>query len=124
LFEMASSIPAKIAHIDDKVGTLKPGLYADLFLLRGDRANPYEALVNASPEDVTLTMVGGVAISGDARYLAALGVTKTEPTTVCTAQIAINTQALSGGSLAEIKKRLNRALTDNKVSLGPMAECY
>jgi 5-methylthioadenosine/S-adenosylhomocysteine deaminase len=124
LFEMASAIPAKTAHIDDKVGALKPGLYADLFLLRGDPAHPYDALVNASPEDVALTMVGGVAISGDARYLAALGITQTEATTVCSAQIAINTQALPGGSLMEIKKRLNKALTDNKVSLGPMAECY
>ncbi|MHB1207330.1 MAG: amidohydrolase family protein [Rhodospirillaceae bacterium] len=124
LFEMASSIPARIAHIDDKVGALKPGLYADLFLLRGDPAHPYDALVNAAPDDVALTMVGGVAISGDVRYLTALGVTQAEPTTVCTAQVAINTQALAGGSLADIKKRLNKALTDNKVGLGPMAECY
>src|ERR1044071_8420574 len=36
LFEMATSIPARIANIDDKVGTIEPGLFADLFLLRGD----------------------------------------------------------------------------------------
>src|SRR6185436_17607134 len=34
LFEMATSIPARIANIDDKVGTIQTGLFADLFLLR------------------------------------------------------------------------------------------
>src|ERR1700730_12015768 len=29
LFEMSTSIPARIARIDDKVGSVKKGLYAD-----------------------------------------------------------------------------------------------
>ncbi len=36
LFEMATVVPARIAHIDDRVGTLAPGLYADLFVIPGD----------------------------------------------------------------------------------------
>ena len=122
LVEMATSVPAKVARIDDKVGAVKPGLYADLFLLRGNAATPYDALVNASPDDVTLTLVGGVAVSGQLNYLTALGITKTEQTTLCKAQIAINSAA-AGGSLADAKTRLGKALTDNGVALGPMVEC-
>lgn len=122
LLEMATAVPAKVARIDDKVGMVKPGLYADLFLLRGNTSTPYDALVNASPDDVTLTLVGGVAVSGQAGYLTALGVTQTEQTTLCKARISINTSA-AGGSLADAKKRLGKALTDNGVALGPVVEC-
>jgi len=48
LFEMATSIPARIAHIDDKVGTIEPGLFADLFLLHGDATQPFDSLCNQS----------------------------------------------------------------------------
>ena len=47
LFEMATAVPARIARIDDKVGSLKPGLAADLFLLRGDVSKPFDALAAA-----------------------------------------------------------------------------
>jgi cytosine/adenosine deaminase-related metal-dependent hydrolase len=33
LFEMSTVIPARVAGIDDKVGSIKEGLYADLFVL-------------------------------------------------------------------------------------------
>ena len=122
LVEMATSVPAKIARIDDKVGAVKPGLYADLFLLRGNAAAPYDALVKASPDDVTLTLVGGVPVSGQAAYLKTLGVTQTEEITLCKAKISINSAA-AGGNLAETEARLGKALTENGVSLGPLAEC-
>lgn len=122
LFEMATMVPARTARIDDKVGTLKPGLYADLFLLRGNAANPYDAVVNASPDDVTLTLVNGVPVSGAGSYLNALGITQTEETTLCKAKGAINTAA-AGGSLADTKARLAKALSEQGVTLAPVAEC-
>ncbi len=123
LFEMASAVPAKAARIDDKVGTLKPGLYADLFLLRGDAKTPYDAVVKASPGDVTLTLVNGVPVSGDSKYLATLGVTQVEETTLCQAKVAINTAA-AGGSFSETQARLGKAMTEQGVSLAPVAECH
>lgn len=122
LFEMASAVPARTARIDDKVGALKPGLYADLFLLRGDAKTPYDALLKSSPGDVTLTVVNGVPVSGDAKYLSALGVTKTEEAALCKAKVAINTAA-AGGSLTETRARLGKALAEQGVSLAPLAEC-
>ncbi|MBX7198551.1 MAG: amidohydrolase family protein [Rhodospirillaceae bacterium] len=122
LFEMASAVPARTARIDDKVGALKPGLYADLFLLHGDAAAPYDALLKASPGDVTLTLVNGVPVSGQGGYLKTLGVAQIEETTLCKAQVAINTAA-AGGNLAETSARLGKALTEQGVSLAPVAEC-
>lgn len=122
LFEMATAVPAKAARIDDKVGALKPGLYADLFLLRGNAAAPYDALVNASPDDVTLTLANGVPVSGQRAYLTTLGVTQAEDVTLCKAKVAVNTAA-AGGSLADTRARLGKALTEQGVSLAPLAEC-
>lgn len=128
LFEMATAVPARTARIDDKVGALKPGLYADLFLLQGDAGAPYDALAKAAPEDVTLTLVNGVPVSGRGAYMAALGVTQAEETPLfdaagrCNAKVAINTAA-AGGSFAETVARLGKALADHGVTLAPLAEC-
>jgi len=59
---MSTSIPARIASIADKVGRLKEGSYADLFVLAGDVTQPYAALTRAKPEDVRLVLVGGLPI--------------------------------------------------------------
>lgn len=49
LFEMSTSIPAEIARIDHKVGRLKAGLLADLFILKSQNPDPYDALAEAEP---------------------------------------------------------------------------
>ena len=122
LFEMSTAVPAKAARIDDKVGSLRPGLFADLFLLRGDANAPYDALAKASPDDVTLTVVNGVPVSGQAAHLKTLGVAQVEETTLCKASVAINTAA-AGVSLADTRARLGKAMTEQGVSLAPLAEC-
>ncbi len=121
LFEMATLVPARIAHIDDKVSSLKPGLYADLFLLRGDTAKPFDALAGAAPQDVTLTLVNGVPIYGSRDYLDALGAAP-EAVTMCNQAKAINTQAMPG-KFADIIARLTLALAGEKLTLAGLAEC-
>ncbi|RYE74381.1 MAG: hypothetical protein EOO74_11630, partial [Myxococcales bacterium] len=59
LFEMATVNGAKAVGLDDSIGSLKAGLYADLFVFGGDAAAPYDALLATSPATVRLTMVGG-----------------------------------------------------------------
>jgi cytosine/adenosine deaminase-related metal-dependent hydrolase len=117
LFEMATVIPARIARIDDKVGSLKPGLFADVFLLRGDASRPYDALVGAKPQDVTLTLVSGVPIYGTDEHLTKLGATGAEKVTVCG---ETRTAALP---LAGLTARLQKALAGESLQLGPLAEC-
>jgi cytosine/adenosine deaminase-related metal-dependent hydrolase len=125
LFDMATSVPAKIAHIDDRVGSLVPGLYADLFLIPGDPAKPYDALVQSQPGALDLVMVAGEPIYGKAEFLTAFGATTTEAVTVCTAQRALNSNALPEGPLAATMTRIDTVLKAQKPAshLAPLAEC-
>ncbi len=122
LFEMTTAIPARIAKIDDKVGQIKPGLYADLFLLRGDTTHPFDTLATAKPQDVTLTMVNGVPVYGAKDYLDAAGATGGEAVTLCAQTKAINPKAMPG-KFADITARLTVALLAEKLTLAGLAEC-
>ncbi|MBS2013021.1 MAG: amidohydrolase family protein [Deltaproteobacteria bacterium] len=72
LVEMATKNAAIILGMQDKIGTLKQGHLADLFVIKGDKAKPYDAVVSGAAKDVVLTMVGGKVLYGDAS-LRALG---------------------------------------------------
>ena len=65
LVRMATVNGAKALGLGDKLGNLATGLLADLVVIRGDRRRPYEAIVNATPLDVRLTIVNGKALYGD-----------------------------------------------------------
>lgn len=64
IVEMATSVPAAIAGIADKVGSIRAGLYADLLVVRGSHTDPYGAVVGARPTDVRLVMVNGAPVYG------------------------------------------------------------
>jgi cytosine/adenosine deaminase-related metal-dependent hydrolase len=124
LFDMATSIPARIAGIDDKVGAIAVGRYADLFLLRrNSAADAYTNLVAAPPPDVSLSMVGGVPVYGQAERLSQLGVTEREAVSVCGTRRELNKATLTSRSLTDVMTRLRQALRVYKVPLGPLAEC-
>ncbi|HEU4732044.1 MAG TPA: amidohydrolase family protein [Kofleriaceae bacterium] len=122
LFEMATSIPARIAHIDDKVGSLRDGLYADLFVLAGDPRRPYAAVATAAPGDVQLVVVGGMPVYGSAKLMTALGV-KQETIEVCGTKMSLNASALTSGRFTEVVSRLGDDLRAYRLQLGPLAEC-
>jgi hypothetical protein len=65
LVEMVTAAPARIAGIDDEVGSIAVGLRADLLVLDGDHNDPYGAVVTATPTDVQLVVLDGVPIYGD-----------------------------------------------------------
>ncbi len=127
LVEMASSIPARIAYINDKVGTLAPGMLADLFLVRPTSAaatggNPYETLTAGSVTNIDLVVIGGIPVYGDPGLLGKLGV-KTEPITVCGAPRALNEDALPAGPFAQVAANLSAKMKTVGSTLAPLAEC-
>jgi cytosine/adenosine deaminase-related metal-dependent hydrolase len=86
LFEMATINAAKSLALDNQIGSLKAGLYADLFVFGGDTANPYDALLAAAPSSVRLVMVGGRVLYGDTQLKpAALNAASCEDIQVCSA---------------------------------------
>jgi 5-methylthioadenosine/S-adenosylhomocysteine deaminase len=73
LFAMVTSNPARTVGMDKQIGSIVPGLYADLVVVRGDASRPYRALIDAKPADVLLTTVSGQAFYGTSDLVAAIG---------------------------------------------------
>ena len=72
LVTMTTKNPAAILGLGNKIGTLAPGLAADIvvYTLRGNDA--YASILAATPLDVRMTMVGGRVLYGDLVMLAAV----------------------------------------------------
>src|SRR6185369_294846 len=122
LFEMATSIPARIARIDDKVGTIQPGLFADLFLLHGDPTQPFESLVQSKPQDVSLVVVNGVPIYGDATLMSKFNV-PTEPVPFCGETKNLNLGVMPNGTLSGVQRRLEQKMEVYKLKLAKVDPC-
>jgi hypothetical protein len=69
LVDMATSIPAHIAGIDDEVGSIKVGLRADIVVINGDHNNPYRSVINATAANVDLVFINGVPLYGDRIFM-------------------------------------------------------
>lgn len=75
LWQMATTNPARIAGMEDRLGDLAPGRYADLMVVRPVQgaATPYRAIIDARPQDVVLTVVSGQPYYGTTSILDSLG---------------------------------------------------
>jgi len=128
LFQMSTSIPAKVARVENQVGSLKVGVYADLFVLNGDRSHPFAALTTAKPQDVQLVLVGGVPMYGSEVLMQAFHVA-TEPIDVCGLKMQLNAKALPSGSFSDVVARLTddlKVYAGNRPfppQLGKLVEC-
>ena len=122
LFEMATRTPAEIARIDKEVGSLAVGLRADLFILRSANQDAYNALVQTGASGIALVLVEGLPVYGDAGYMSALNVARTEPLSVCGIAKAVNSESLAAGSLADVARRVGSILSANGTSLAPLVE--
>jgi cytosine/adenosine deaminase-related metal-dependent hydrolase len=122
LFEMATANPARIARIEAKVGLLEKGRYADLFLLQGDARDPYKALAQAKPQDVRLTVVGGVPVYGVHADLLALGVDGIEALDVCGQPRGFNSAALPK-PYHLLRDQLQSRLHKHGIALAPLVYC-
>jgi cytosine/adenosine deaminase-related metal-dependent hydrolase len=132
LVEMATSVPAAIAGIADRVGSIAPGKYADLLVIRGNRRDPYHAIVSASLADVRLVTVGGEALYGQWDVVQRLhSWWDVETLDVCGTRMALDTTPAPPSLLdrryrfAATRARLQAAL--QRVSpgarVGAIAEC-
>jgi cytosine/adenosine deaminase-related metal-dependent hydrolase len=127
LVEMASSIPARVAHIDDKVGAITPGLYADFFLVKPSpgisATNPYDAILKGNiASSVDLVVIDGVPVYGDQKMLQSLHL-PIEPLQLCGVDKALNSAALPNGPFAQVEARLSMKLKALGTELGPLDSC-
>jgi len=128
LIEMASSVPARVASIGDKVGTLAPGMYADLFLVAEypqkdpPPSNPYDLLVSRKITGIDLVVIDGIPVYGDPAMLKSLSI-PTEPFQLCGTEKALNSAALPNGPFAQVEARLRAKMKALGSELGPLDSC-
>lgn len=131
LVEMGTSVPAAIAGIADRVGSIGAGMYADLLVIRGARDDPYRAVVAARPSDVRLVTIGGEPVYGAWDLVRRLRSRwDVEDVEVCGARMALDTTADAPSlldfryRLSATQARLRTALAGVRpVALPSLAEC-
>jgi hypothetical protein len=73
IFRMITVNAARAFWMEDRVGVLEEGKLADIVVLKGSKANPYENLVSALMEDIELLVLAGNPLYGEFRFLDILG---------------------------------------------------
>jgi cytosine/adenosine deaminase-related metal-dependent hydrolase len=65
LVMMATQNASAVLALDTKLGRLQSGYLADLVVFAGSQTQPYDAILAATPKEVSLVMVGGVVLYGE-----------------------------------------------------------
>lgn len=129
LFEMATSTPARLARLDDRIGRLVSGHAADLIVMRRPAANAsaYDALVRQTPADLLLVVVGGTAVFGEPALMRRLVAdpSRLDPITVCGEPRLINARTGAYETIAwsVTESRLVNALAPYRLKLADVVEC-
>jgi hypothetical protein len=72
MVEMVTTSPAKSLNWCNRLGSLRPSLFADIAVIGGASATPYLSLIDATEEDVLLTVVDGDPVFGRPDWMAIL----------------------------------------------------
>ncbi|HEV8336704.1 MAG TPA: lamin tail domain-containing protein [Candidatus Polarisedimenticolia bacterium] len=92
MIEMVTTSPARALNWCDKVGSLRAGMVADLAVFAGNPAQPYRAPIDATEEDVLLTVADGDPLYGRPDWLGLLkpGDYETVSSVACGFQAAVD----------------------------------
>lgn len=134
LVQMATSVAAELAGLQDSLGTIAPGFYADLLVVKpaamsNRPADPNTALLHTKPADVRLVVIGGIPTYGDPALMAQLLPGQAlEKVTICGVEKALyfGTDVAEGvmpRSWHDTEETLAAALRQRGISLAPLAEC-
>ena len=81
LWSMVTANAAAVTKMDDSIGVLAPGRFADITIFAG-HGKTHRAVIEAQPADVALVMRGGKPLYGDDAVIAALA-TQCDAVDVC-----------------------------------------
>ena len=73
LWHMSTGDAAYALGLENLIGAILPGLWADLILVKYTGGNPYEAVLTATDEDILATWIGGRAVLLSGALSEALG---------------------------------------------------
>ena len=66
IWEMATLDGAEAVGLEEFIGRLEPGYYADIAIFGRNGGDPYRAVLDSDPEDLELVLIDGEAYFGDA----------------------------------------------------------
>jgi large repetitive protein len=89
LIEMATANAAKAMGFGTQIGTLAPGMLADVVIIATSGTKDWSAPLQASSEDVALVLRGGTAMYGDAQLVQAVSGSACSALTVCNVDKAV-----------------------------------
>src|SRR6266540_1676100 len=82
LCELVTANPADALGWSDRIGRVRPGLLADLLVLRRNQSDPHRNLIEATEHDVRLVLVGGRPVYGTPAFMRSSDARQVEPITV------------------------------------------
>ena len=83
LWRMVTSNAAAVTATSDAIGSLAPGLWADIAIFDGQKRADHRAVIAAEPQDVVLVMRAGKPLYGDASIIGGLSVAGCDAVSVC-----------------------------------------
>ena len=125
LVEMVTSIPASMIGLENKLGSIIPGAWADLLIVSGDPSNPYGALVKAGTENVMLVIVNGVAVYGQRLLMEKFYSNTMLDEVLSTRPVMVMKKPFLYGSdksYSEVANLLRLKMAEEKTSLAPLFE--
>ncbi len=130
LVEMVTVKPAAMLGMEDKVGSLAPGHYADLLIIGGshlDLDKPSKSLIEATEKDISLVMVDGEPLYGDRALLSQMGKPDHETITVCGVEKGLNIRRpdlpFATQAYSEIDKHLREKMAAHGAVLALLVRC-
>lgn len=135
LIQMATSSAAELAGLKASLGTLAPGFYADILVIkpangtRRSSTEPNQMVLTSRPVDVQLVIIGGIPTYGDPGLMAQLLPGKQlEKVMICGAEKALYfgtdiAEGITPRSWHDTEAALTQALLERGISLAPLGEC-
>jgi 5-methylthioadenosine/S-adenosylhomocysteine deaminase len=126
LVAMATINAAKLAGVDGRLGSIEAGKVADLVVMKRHGANAYDALLQASPGDVQLVVIGGEPLYGDRALMRQLLPQATlEDLTICGQPKALHIAPGNAAydSWANTERRLTSVMKGLGIAPSALATC-
>lgn len=106
IVDMATVNAASALGAEEKLGSLAPGLFADITIWNAATNKAERAILDAQPKDVVLVLRGGSALYGDQTVMTSLpnaGGADCEMIDVCGTQKSLCAQRETGSTTAQMK---------------------
>ena len=103
LWLMATQYGAEVAAVDDALGSLRPGLAADIAIFKNGAGSAYSDIVGAATQDVIAVMRGGKWLYGESEFVSNVDSSCADTRDVCGRTMRFCLTGEISGSLTQLE---------------------